>query len=134
MICNCNKLSCTTAALIAGVIIGVVAAFLQVTAVITVTAAFLWVVFGIAVVFLGALAVTAPRTTDAESCGCVCSTLNGILAGALGTILFSVVLLAVGITATSILSAVLVGLLLFFFTLLLGSMACLTRCLYGCTE
>ena len=53
--------------------------------------------------------------------------LNTLLAGVLG-----VILLAVGIVATSILSAILVGVLLFFFSLTLTSTACLVRSLADC--
>ncbi len=45
--CNCsNKCACTS--IIASIIIGIVAGILRITGVITVTPAFLWVVFGIA--------------------------------------------------------------------------------------
>ncbi len=132
-LCNCNcKCSCTLAAIIASVIIGVVAAFLQITGVITVAPVFLWVVFGIAVVYLGVLVVATALARRTEETGCVCSALNTLLIGILGAILFALVLLAVGIVATSILSAILVGILLFFFTLTLASSACLVRSLAAC--
>ena len=129
--CNC-KCNCTTAAILAAVVIGVVAAFLQITGVVTVTAAFLWVLFGIAVGYLGILVLS---TGFAQSCtlsDCRCPTLNTVLFGILGTVLFSVVLLAVGIVATSVVSAILVGLLLFFFTLTLTATACLVRYAQNC--
>lgn len=62
----------------------------------------------------------------------MCTILNALLAGLLGTIFFALVLLAVGIVATSILSALLVGLLLLFFSLALTNTACLVRCLTDC--
>lgn len=53
-LCNCScRCSCTAVALIVSAILGVLAAFLQITGVITVTTAFLWVALGIAVVYLG---------------------------------------------------------------------------------
>ena len=55
-----------------------------------------------------------------------------MLIGILGAILFAVVLLAVGIVATSVFNAILVGLLLFFFTLALTATACLVRCFAEC--
>lgn len=132
---NCtNRCNCTTAAIIAAVIIGVIAAFLQITAVITVTPAFLWVVFGIAVVYLGILVVATALARRPEQSECLCSTLSAILIGILGTILFAVVLLAVGIVATSVVSAILIGLLLFFFTLTLAGTACYVRQLADCGE
>lgn len=129
--CNCRR-SCTVAALISAVVIGVLAAFLQITGVITVAPAFLWVAFGIAVVYLAVLVVTAAVTRKPAQPGCLCSALNTLLLGILGTVLFAVVLLAVGVIATSIISAILVGLLLFFFTLTVTASACLVRCLLDC--
>ena len=129
--CN-NKCNCTASAIFAALVIGIVTAFLQITAVITVTPAFLWVTFGIAVVYLGVLAVAAAIAHRSDRCGCTCTTLNTLLAGILGTTLFSVVLLAVGIVATSVVSAILVGLLLFFFTLTIATTACFVRCLADC--
>lgn len=130
--CNCQcRVNCPLITVIAAVIIGVIAAFLQITGVITVTAAFLWVVFGIAIVYLAVLAVTAALIRRAEVTGC-CAVTNTLLVGILGTILFAVVLLAVGVIATSIVSAILVGLLLFFFTLTVGGTACYVRCMTDC--
>lgn len=129
--CNCRG-TCTTAAVIAGAIIGVLAAFFQITGVITVTTAFLWVVFGIAVGYLGVLLIAAALTRREERRECTCTALNTLLLGILGAILFAVVLLAVGIVATSVVSAILVGLLLFFFTLTLAGTACYVRCLADC--
>ena len=129
----CNRtcsFGCAAAAVIAAAVIGVVAAFLQITGTITVTAAFLWVTFGIGV---GYLAVTLLAVAMATG-RCPCSVQRAGLAGALGTALFSVVLLAIGITATSVLSAVLVGVLLFFLALLLTATACIVRCLSDCEE
>lgn len=129
--CRC-KCSCLLAAVIASVILGVVAAFLQITGTITITTAFLWVVFGIAVVYLGVLVAAAALAGGEEASECLCNALNALLSGILGTVLFAVVLLAVGIIATSILSAILVGILLFFFSLTLSATACLVRSLAGC--
>ena len=125
--CNCNfRCSCTLFAIIASVILGVVAAFLQITGIITVTPVFLWVVFGIAVGYLGILLATGGRT---EGC---CAAVRTVLAGILGTILFSVILLAVGIVATSVVSAILVGLLVLFAALTVTGAACFVRCVSDC--
>lgn len=129
--CRC-KCSCLLAAVIASVILGVVTAFLQITGTITVAPVFLWVVFGIAIVYLGVLVVAAALSGEEEASECLCATLNALLSGILGTALFAVVLLAVGIVATSILSAILVGVLVFFFSLTLTGTACLVRYLTAC--
>lgn len=128
------KSSCPLAAVITSVIVGVVTAFLQITGTVTVTPAFLWVVFGIAVVYLGVLVVAAALSGRGEASGCFGTALNALLIGILGTALFAVVLLAVGVVATSILSAVLAGVLLFFFWLTLTSSACLVRSLADCSR
>ena len=129
--CRC-KCGCLLAAVIVSVILGVVAAFLQITGTITVTPAFLWVVFGIAVVYLGVLVPAVAWNGGEEASGCFCGILNVLLAGILGTALLAVVLLGIGIVATSILSAILVGLLLFFFFLMLTGTANLIRSLTNC--
>ena len=126
--CNCQfRCSCVIAAVIASVILGVVAAFLQITGAITVTPAFLWVVLGVAIGYLGILLATAGR----REAGC-CAAIGTVLAGILGAALFAVVLLAVGITATSVVSAILVGLLVLFAALTVAGTACLVRCVSDC--
>lgn len=131
--CNCNcRCRCTLVALVISAIIGVFTAFFQITGLITVAPAFLWVVFGIGVVYLGILVVATALARREETCRCSCSIFNTLLIAILGAILFAVILLAVGIVATSVLSAILVGLLLFFFTLTLTGSACLVLCLSGC--
>lgn len=132
-LCNCNcRCSCTAAALIVSAILGVLAAFLQITGVITVTTAFLWVALGIAVVYLGVQVLAAALAGCTERNICRCSALNALLAGLLGTALLALILLAVGIVATSVVSAILVGLLVFFLFLGLISTACYVRTLAGC--
>jgi len=130
-LCNC-KCSCSIFSAIASLIIGVIAAFLQITGMITVTTAFLWVVAGVAVGYLGILLLASNIQQQCPRCTCTCISLNTLLIGALGSIFFAVVLLAVGIVATSIVSAILVGLLLLFFSLLISSTACLIRHLFDC--
>lgn len=131
--CSCRR-DCTLLAVIAAVILGVVAAFLQITAVITVTSAFLWVALGIAVGYLGVLLVTTALSRRTECKSCVCNALRTVLTGILGAILFSVILLAVGIVATSTISAILVGLLVASLTLLFAGSACLVLCLADCED
>lgn len=132
--CCCRyKCSCTILALIVSLVIGIIGAFLQITAVITVTPVILWVFFGIAAAILGLLVLSTPLRSG-RTCQEGCSILNTLLIGILGTILLSAVLLLVGITATSVVSAILVGLVLFFFALSLTALACYVRCTADCTE
>ena len=132
--CNCRN-NCTALSVVASLIIGIITAFLLITGVITVTPAFLWVVFGIAVVYLAVVLIaTAISGCETKSSGCVCSVLSALLAGILGTALLSVVLLAVTFAATSILGAVITGGLLFFVSLTLTQTACLVKCLANCNN
>ena len=128
-ICGC-RYNCTLFAFIASIIIGIVTAFLRITGVITVTPVFLFVLFGIAV---GYLVLTLLASVFIRDCSdCIRRNLNTLLAGALGTVLLSVILLAVEF-ATSIIGAIITGLLLFTFSLTLTTSACLTRCL-ACSD
>ncbi len=122
--CDCKR-NCVLWAVIASVIVGIVTAFLQITGIITVTAAFLWVILGVAVVYLGVVLLAAALSDTS----CPNSIINALLAGILGTVLFSVILLAVGIVATSPVSAILAGLALLFLSLTLTSTACYVKCL-----
>ncbi len=123
-----NRFSCTVFAVVASLIIGIITAFLQITAVITLAPAFLWVVLGIAVIYLAVTLLAAALTNRASPCAG--TTLSVLLAGILGSILFSVILLGVGFAATSVVGAIFAGILLFFFSLTIIGTACLVRCLF----
>ena len=128
--CSCRS-TCTTAALIISIAVGIITAFLRITAAITVTPAFLWVVFGIAVVYLAIVLLTAVSINCCNNglpC-CLRTTLSVLLGAILATILLAVVLLAVEFAATSIVGAVITGLLLLSFFLTLTETACLARCI-----
>ena len=129
--CGCEK-SCALWAVIVSLLLGVVAAFLQIAGVFTATTVFLWVALGIAVAYLGLLVVTTGLSRRADCRPCLEDALATVLAGILGAILFSAILLAVGIVATSIVSAILVGLLVAALSLIFAGSACLVKCLAGC--
>ena len=127
--CNC-EFNCIGKSVIASIIIGVIAAILSFTGVITLTPAFLWVLFGIAVGFLGLTLVTP--VSESREATCCCRNLKAFFAGILGTILTSVILLGVTFAATSILVTIITGALLFFFSLLVTSATCLIACRFNC--
>ncbi len=131
--CNC-RFNCTGIGVIASIIVGVVTAFLTFSATITVTPAFLWVLFGIAVVGLGLLLLYSVLLRRGNTRECICNILPTVLTGILGTILASVILLGITFAATSILGAVITGALIFFFSLIVTSIACLVSCTAGCTD
>lgn len=128
--CSCNRgAQCSLLAIGASAIVGIIATLLTITAVITVTPAFLWVLLGIAVVYLAVNLIVSASFKCRRICDCIDTPLSLVLAGILGTILLSIVLLAITFPATSVLGAIIVGVLVFFFSLLITSTACLIRCL-----
>lgn len=132
-LCSCNcKCRCVLAAIVVSAILGIVAAFLQITGTITVAPVFLWVALGIAVVYLGVLVVSTALARGTDDAPCLCPALETLLTGILGSALFSAVLLAVGIVATSVVSAILVGLVVASVALTLTATACLVRTLADC--
>ena len=132
--CNC-RISCPLLAIAASIIIGVITAFLTITAVITLTPAFLWVVLGIAVVYLAVTLISAAIAQDRETrLGCLCPIISTLLTGILGAILLAIVLLGIEFAATSIIGAIIAGGLLAFLSLLITSTACLIKCLLRCND
>lgn len=132
---NCdNRVSCVGVALFASLIVGIVAAFLTITAVISATPVFLWVVFGIAVAFLAITLYVSPKVQRTNPCSGLCTALTTHLVGILGTILLSSVLLAISFAATSVIGAIIVGLLIASFSLVLTSAACLVKCIINCAD
>ena len=127
--CN-DRWTCPALAVVVSALIGVVTAFLRITAVITVAPLFIQSVFVAAVVLL-AITLLSAGTNSKDACNvCVCPALKAQLAGILGSVLTSLVLLAVGFAATSIIGAIVIGFLLFFFSLALTSTACVIKCLF----
>ncbi len=121
---------CPLVAIVASIVIGVITTALTFMATITVTPAFLWVLFGIAVVYL-ILSPILVRSSNTR--GCARSSVPALLTGLLGTILTSVILLGITFAATSFLGALITGALLGFFTLIVTSTACITKCAaYDC--
>ena len=134
--CNCRtRFDCTTLAIIASLIIGIAAAILRYTAIITVPVVFLWVTFGIAVAFLAITLFSALMIRRIRNNRCLCDSIPFLLLGILVTILASVILLAFEFAATSVLGAIITGVLLAAFSLIFTSAACFVKCEVGeCCE
>ncbi len=126
--CNC-QINCTGKAVIASAVIGILAAIFRFTALVTITPVFFGVLFGIAIGYLGIALLTSSFNSDRKGC---CTNLGTFLAGILGTVLTSVILLGITFAATSAVGAIITGFLLFFFSLLIISSGCLIRCRYNC--
>ena len=131
--CTC-KSSCIGLAIVASIIIGVITGILSYTAVITITPAFLWVLLGIAVVYLAIIVIATPFFRGRGLRYCICRVVSALLTGILGTILTSIILLGVSFAATSIIGTIIGALLLGFFTLTITSAACLIKCSAGCDD
>ena len=131
--CRSCSPGCTVIAIVASLIIGIITAFLRITATITLTPAFLWVLLGVAVVYLAVTLISASLFRNV-CCGNLCTIITALLTGILGTVLLSIVLLGIEFAATSVIGAVLAGALLFFFFLAVTSTACLVRCLFNCND
>ncbi len=130
---NCNRrVECGFLAVAASVIAGVVAAITQFTAIITLTPVFYIVAFGVAVLLLAILLLLAPALCDTTRRTCQVANIKLLTAGILGTIFTSVILLAVGFAATSVLGAIFVGLLAAFVTLMVTSVVCTVNCTSEC--
>lgn len=126
--------NCVNLAVIVSVIIGIVTALLRITAAITVTPAFLWVVLGIAVVYLAVALATAPWLRGTPACCGVRPSVSALLIGILGTILLSIVLLGITFAATSVLGAIITGLLALFFSLTIITTACVVKQTVNCNN
>ena len=130
---NCdNRRDCIGIALIASLIIGVVAAFLQITAVFTLTPIFSIVAFGIVIFYLAITLIATSLAQRTASCNRCCASLPWLLFGITGTILASVVLLLIVFPATSVVGALFVGALFFCFALTIATATCFIRCLSDC--
>ena len=125
---NCK---CVGISVIVSIILGIIAGILRATAVITVTSAFLWSVFGIAIGYLSILLISSETSIVQEIRACVRAIIPTVLTGVLGTVLTSLILLGVAFSATSIVASVITGFLIAFFSLLLTSAACLIKCKVG---
>lgn len=124
-----GKIDCLGIALVLSIIVGIIAAFLTITGVIFILPVILWVMFGIAVGYIGValLAVAIDGRNTAYHCSE--TTLGAALISALGTVLFSLILLLIPFAPASVVGAILNGLLFFSFFSLLTSTACLVKCL-----
>lgn len=130
MSCECRP-SCNKTAIVISIILGIVAFFLRLFYVIIASPVFLWVVFGVAVLFLALAFYTFTRNQASAESRCKCSILPILLVGIIGTILTSVVLLLACFIPCCII-AIITGFLIFFFSLLLISIANLILCKAGC--
>lgn len=133
MNCNCRS-NCIGIGVAASILIGVIIGLLSFMAVITVAPAFLWIVFGTAIVYLAVAFIASTSAYCKSIKRCICSALPALLTGIVGTIITSAILLAVEFAATSIIGAVITGLSALFFALTIASVICALKCASDCDE
>ena len=125
--CCCERNNtCTIISITASVILGIVAAFLRYFAVIAPTAALFWVLLGIGVVYPAVLLFAVSRRKGNRSC--FCDALPIFILGVAGTIITALLLLGITFAATSIIGAIITGLAVGFFALLISSVLCILNC------
>lgn len=131
---NCDtRRDCTIFVLVASTIIGVVTALLRITEVITISPVFFWAIFGISV-WLLTVTLIAVVAGGKLQCLCAEKSLEIQLLSILAAILLALILLAIEFVTTSVAGAILTGLALLFFSLSLGSTACLIKCYAKCSD
>ena len=123
-----NKCNCTLLAVVVSIAVGILAAVLLFTAVITVAPVFYWVALGVAVGFLAITFAISLTSCNCNVSSCRASAIGALTVGALGAILTSLILLGVAFAATSAIGAVVFGVLIFFLSLLATSAACAVKC------
>lgn len=123
-----NRCNCTLLSVVVSIAVGVIAAVLLFTAVITVAPVFYWVALGISIGFLAIALATSLTACGCSAGRCRGSALGAFIVGALGAILTSLILLGVSFAATSVIGAIVFGVLLFFLSLLATSTACVIKC------
>ena len=134
-ICCCKtKCDCTFIAVIAAVVAGIIAAFLNFSATIAIPQYVLWIFFGVALIFLAATLLTAPLACRRETDICLCSSLTAFFTGVFGTVLAALVLILADLAATGLLASLITGLLAAAFVLTITSAACIVKNIFGCDK
>ena len=131
--CNCYcKTSCAGLSIVAGIIVAVITAMLTFMGTITITPAFTWVTFGISIVYLAVSSLISGMSGSCAVSKCLCLTMPIYFIGIIGTIFTSLILLGITFAATSVVGAIISGLLLGFFTLIILTTVCLIKCNLSC--
>lgn len=126
-ICCDNRRYCTIAAIIVSTIVGIVFAFTLISGGVVIDPIYVSVALGVGLVYLAAtLIAVAIASLRFRGMG-ASSELIALIIGILGTIIFSIVVYLVGVTAVTVGLAVLVGFLGAFFALMITSTICFIK-------
>jgi len=129
---NCGFRACESIGLIISIVFGVLVAALFASGLIPFITTAVWILFGLAVLFLvflvsgvyfAALSV-APALQK-----CICKNALCLLAGTIGTIISAIVALSIELVFTLIAVIVIIGFLAFFFALMILGLIALIRCI-----
>ena len=131
--CNCRS-NCVAVSIIFSVVVGIVTAFLTFAGLVAVATPFAVAAAIVAVAYLAVLFVVASLMRDSYSTECTCTALNVLLFNIIATFIVALVLLNFAFAATSIIGAIVTGLLLLFLTGTITASACLIRCITRCNS
>ena len=129
--CN-TRVDCAFLAMATAIIVGIVAAIAQFTAIVTFTTIFYIVAFGVAALFLAVLLALVPVLYRVACQNCCAYNVKLATLGILGSVVTSIILIAGEFAATSVLGAVFVGVLAASFALMVMSIICTINCVSVC--
>ena len=133
--CSCQcRWNCTAIGIIISIIAGVVGAILLATTTPVIPVAIYWGALVTALVFLTVVLIATAISRLAGTGTCLCDTLPTVLAGIIGTIVLSIVVLVLNIATITIPIAILLGVLITFIGILLSGLVCLITCIAGCNS
>ena len=131
--CDCRS-NCVAVSVVFSIIVGIVTAFLTFAGSVAVTTTFAAAAIIVAVAYLAVLFIAAALMRDSYSTECTCTALNVLLFNIIATFIVALVLLNFAFAATSIIGAIVTGLLLLFLTGTITASACLIRCITRCNN
>ena len=134
LFCCEGKKNCTCISIIISAIVGIVASFLQIGGLFIFIPLIAVVFLAVAILFLLATLIAAGLGRITAQYSCVCSALNALLTGIIGTVITSIIVLAFGIIAIGVISSIFTGLLVFFTALMILSTVCLIKAFANCTN
>lgn len=125
--------ACDTIGIIISIVFGVVVAALFASGLIPLITTVVWILFGLGAGFLIFLVsgVYLATAVDSDSVlrKCICKNALCLLAGSIGTIILATVALAITLDIASIAVIVIIGVLAFFFALMVLVLIALIKCI-----
>lgn len=127
--------ACDTIGLIISIVFGALVAALFASGLIPFITTAVWILLGLAgllLIFLVSGLYLAASSSDSSSLRkCICKSALCLLAGTIGTIILAIIALSVELITTSVIVIVIIGLLAFFFALMVLGIISFIRCIVG---